>query len=459
MIQSLPMALPADRLESRIPDLKPRLTEAQAKVEANRCLYCHDAPCIQACPTSINVPEFIKRIATGNVEGAAQTILSANILGHSCASVCPVEVLCAGSCVYHKLGEPPIMIGRLQRHATEVAYDRGLRFFHKGRPTGMRVALVGAGPASLACAHELTRLGHEAVIFEGRSLPGGLNATGVAPYKLRAEEAMREVAYVQAIGFEIRTNCLVGRDYPLDKLTGDFDAVFLGVGLGPDSRLGLPGEDLPGCVGAVALIERIKNEAGFRLAHLGLPEVQHALVIGGGNTAIDAVRALSHLGIPRVTMVYRRGEAEMSGYAHELKAAKSEGVELAFWAAPVAVEGQGKVTGLRCERTRLDAAGKLQTLPDSAFTLDADLVVKATGQEKLATLLADVPGITLERGRVVVDPLTGQAGSSKIFAGGDCANGGKEVVNAAAEGKRAAQGIDAYLKAALRPVEREITAR
>ncbi len=454
MIQSLPLALPADRLESRIPELKPPLTEAQAKAEANRCLYCHDAPCIQACPTAINVPEFIKRIASGNVEGAAETILSANILGHSCATVCPVEVLCAGSCVYNQLGEPPIMIGRLQRHATEVAYDRGLRFFQKGRPTGLRVALVGAGPASLACAHELTRLGHEAVIFEGRAIPGGLNATGVAPYKLRAEEALREVAYVQAIGFEIRTGVMVGRDYPFEMLAGDFDAVFLGVGLGPDSRLGLPGEDLPGCMGAVELIERIKNEAGFRLS-----DVRHAVVLGGGNTAIDAVRELSHLGIPRVTMVYRRGEAEMSGYAHELLAARSEGVEFVFWAAPLAVEGHGKVSALHCERTRLDAAGKLQRVPDSAFKLDADLVVKATGQEKLAALLSAIPGITLDKGRVVVDPLTGQAGASKIFAGGDCANGGKEVVNAVAEGKRAARGIDAYLKAATRPTEREVSAR
>lgn len=454
MIQSLPMALPADRLESRLPDLKPRLTEAQAKAEANRCLYCHDAPCIQACPTAINIPEFIKRIGSGNVAGAAETILEANILGHSCASVCPVEVLCAGSCVYNRLGEPPIMIGRLQRHATEYAYDRGLRFFKKGRPTGKRVALVGAGPASLACAHELTRLGHEAVVFEGRAIPGGLNATGVAPYKLKAEEALREVAYVQGIGFEIRTNCMVGRDVRFEQLSTDFDAVFLGMGLGPDSHLALPGEELAGCVGAVALIERLKNEAGFRLA-----DVRHALVIGGGNTAIDAARELKHLGVPRVTMVYRRGEAEMSGYVHELLAAKQEGVELRFWAAPVEVLGHGHVNALRCEETRLSASGNLERIAGTAFTLDADLIVKATGQEKLASLLSAIPGVTLERGRVVVDPVTGQAGSSKVFAGGDCANGGKEVVNAAAEGKRAARGMDAYFKSASRPVAREVSVR
>lgn len=449
MIHPLPMALPTERLESGIPDLKPCLSDSQAKAEANRCLYCYDAPCIQACPTSINIPEFIKRIGTGNVEGAAKTILEANILGHSCASVCPVEVLCAGSCVYNHTEEPPIMIGRLQRYATSYAYDRGLRFFHKGKATGKRIALVGAGPSSLACAHELTRLGHEAVVLEGRAIPGGLNATGVAPYKLHAEEALREVAYVQAIGFEIRTNVLVGRDVAFEDLAAEFDAVFLGTGLGPDSRLGLPGEDLSGCVGAVALIERIKNEAGFKLAG-----VERALVIGGGNTAIDAARELKHLGVAKVTLVYRRGEAEMSGYAHELAAAKLEGVVICFWAAPVAVEGQGRVSGLRCERTRLDASGALVQVPGSSFVLEADLVVKATGQEKLTALLSGIPGLAVERGRVVVNAETGQAGSSKFFAGGDCVSGGKEVVNAAADGKRAARGIDSYLQRAGQPSER-----
>lgn len=454
MIHPLELALPDDRLESAIPDLKPKLTDLQAKVEALRCLYCHDAPCIQACPTAINVPEFIKRIATGNVEGAARTILESNILGHSCASVCPVEVLCAGSCVYNQMNEPPIMIGRLQRFATEYAYDRGLRFFEKGPATGLKVALVGAGPASLACAHELTRLGHEAVVLEGRAMPGGLNTTGVAAYKLHAQEALREVAYVQSIGFEIRTGCQVGRDVSFAELFRDFDAVFLGMGLGPDSQLGIPGEDLIGCVGAVALIERMKNEPGFRLQ-----SVSHALVIGGGNTAIDVVRQLKHLGVPKVTMAYRRGEAEMTGYSHELAAARKEGVEVAFWAAPTAVEGQGHVSGVRFQRTRLDAAGKLERVSDSDFVLEADLVVKATGQEKLAAMLAGIEGVSLERGRVVVDPQTGQVGSTKVFAGGDCANGGKEVVNASAEGMRAARGIDAYLRRAARPSELEVTVR
>lgn len=445
--------LPAQRLESEIPDLKPALTRDQAVAEANRCLYCYDAPCVVACPTDINIPEFIKRIATDNVKGAAKTILEANILGHSCARVCPVEVLCAGSCVYAEKGEPPIMIGKLQRYATEYAYDKGIQFFQAGPSTGKRVALVGGGPASLAAAHELRKAGHDVVVFEGRTMPGGLNTTGVAPYKYHAEDALKEVAYIQQIGVEIRTNTLIGRDLSFADLERDFDAVFLGVGLGPDSRLGIPGEDLAGCVGAVAWIERMKTERGF-----SLNGATRAVVIGGGNTAIDAVRELKHLGVTHVTMVYRRGEAEMTGYAHELAWARQEGVELCFWAAPVAVEGTERATGLRCARTAVNAEGKLE-MTGETFVLAADLVVRATGQEKLAAMLGAIDGLTIEKGRVVVNPESGATGNAKYFAGGDCANGGKEVVNAAAEGKRAARGIDAFLRRGDGPTEIQVTIR
>ncbi|MNS18944.1 NAD-dependent dihydropyrimidine dehydrogenase subunit PreT [compost metagenome] len=443
--------LPTQRLETAIPDLKPALTRDQALAEANRCLYCYDAPCVVACPTDINIPQFIKRISDDNVRGAAHTILESNILGHSCARVCPVEVLCAGSCVYAEKGEPPIMIGKLQRYATEYAYDHDIQFFQAGPATGKRIALVGGGPASLAAAHELRKAGHETVIFEGRSVPGGLNTTGVAPYKYHAEDALKEVAYVQAIGVEIRTNTLVGRDVSFEQLASEYDAVFLGVGLGPDSRLGIPGEDLPGCVGAVDWIERMKTEAGFTLNH-----VKKAIVIGGGNTAIDAARELKHLGVEAVTMVYRRGETEMSGYAHELAWARQEGVAICYWAAPAAVEGHTHVTGLRCARTQVGDDGKLHVLNEE-FVLEADLVVRATGQEKLTALLSGVPGLQIERGRLVVDAETGQTGNAKYFAGGDCANGGKEVVNAAAEGKRAARGINSYLRHSGSPSEISVT--
>jgi glutamate synthase (NADPH/NADH) small chain len=438
-----PRASLADgRIECAIPDHKPLLTETQAVAEANRCLYCHDAPCIQACPTGINIPEFIRRIATGNVGGSAETILEANILGHSCASVCPVEVLCAGSCVYNEMDQPAIQIGRLQRYATTHAYDAGMRFFSKGAATGHKVALVGAGPASLACAHELTRLGHDAIIYEGRDLAGGLNTTGVAPYKLQAGESLREVAYVQAIGFTIRNGVNVGRDVTFAELERDHDAVFLGIGLGPDSRLSMPGEDLEGCEGAVAFIERMKNDPSYFVT-----DIRRALVVGGGNTAIDAVRELRALGVPDVTMVYRRGEAEMSGYAHEMAQALQEGVKVRYWSAPLAVTGEGRVTGLKVAPTRVDGDGRLVIDEDQASVLPADLVLKATGQEKLAALVAGIAGIEIDKGRIRVDAATGQTGHPRYFAGGDCANGGKEVVNAAAEGKRAALGIHALLTA------------
>jgi len=432
--------LSPQRLERLITEQKPALSKASALAEANRCLYCFDAPCVQACPTAINIPEFIRRIANDNVVGAAKTIFEANILGHSCARVCPVEVLCAGSCVYLEKDEPAIMIGRLQRYATDHAVGQGIRFAQRGPDSGKKVALIGAGPASLAAAHELAVLGHTCVIFEGRTLPGGLNTTGVAPYKLQADVALEEVDYILGIGgIELRTGVWVGRDVSFSDLERDFDAIFIGVGLGPDSRTRIPGEDLPGVVGAVALIERIKNDPDFTLEH-----VQNAVVIGGGNTAIDIARELKHLKVASVTMVYRRTEETMTGYAHELAYAKQEGVKLEFCAIPQAVEGEAQATGLRC--ARVDA--QLVPLPGQNFTLPADLVVRATGQEKLAELLGGIRSLTLERGRVKADPLTHQTSHPKYFAGGDCVNGGKEVVNAAAEGKRAAHGIDAYLKTA-----------
>lgn len=440
--------LPPRRLEQVIGDLKPAYTESQAVAEANRCLYCYDAPCTQACPTHINVPEFIRRIATGNYKGSARTILESNILGLSCARVCPVEVLCEGACVYNTQGETPIHIGKLQRFATDWAYERGLRTFERGPDTGKTIALIGGGPASLACAHELSCLGHRCVIFESRPFLGGLNSTGIAPYKMLAHVAVREAEYVLGIGgIEVSSGLTVGKDISFADLERQFDAIFIGVGLGPDSRLHLPGEDLPGCVGAVGLIHRIKTEAGFQL-----PQCRKAAVVGGGNTALDAVRELKKLGVPEVTLVYRRSEQEMPGYDHEAEWARKEGVSFRFLTQPVAVLGTDRVTGLRCVRMTLgepDESGRRRPIPQegSEFEIPTDLVVKATGQEKLAALLAPIAGLKMEKGQVVVDPATGQTGHPQYFAGGDCVNGGKEVVNAAAEGKLAAQGIDRYLQA------------
>jgi len=437
--------LPAERLECRMPELKPALDDLQAVSEANRCLYCYDAPCIRDCPTHINIPEFIRRIATGNVRGAAKTILESNILGLSCSMVCPVEVLCVGACVYEHLGRPPIEIGKLQRYATEHAYRQGYQPFKAGAPNGRKVALVGSGPASLACAAELAQMGYRCDIFEGRDVPGGLNTWGVAPYKMYADDAIREVEFVRSIGnIEIHLNRWIAGS-KLVELAAAYDAVFIGVGLGKDSRLRVPGGDLAGVHGAVRLIEELKRRPAAEAQKL-LQGVRHAAVVGGGNTSIDVVRELRKLGVPQVTLCYRRGEKDMPAYDHESAYARKEGGAFLFHVAPAEVlsDANGRVRGLRLARVGADLKPTGEDV-----TLDCQLVAAAIGQEKLEELLAGVPGLTLDRGRVVVD-MHGQTSNPRFFAGGDCANGGKEVVDAAAEGKLAARGIHVWLEAKVR---------
>ncbi len=428
--------LPGDRGEAVFEDFKPPYTDRQAAAEANRCLYCFDAPCIQACPTEINIPEFIRKIATGNVEGSARTIFDSNILGMSCARVCPVEVLCVGDCVYNRMGEPPIQIGKLQRYATDKAFERGQQFYEAGPDTGRSVALIGAGPASLACAHRLRRFGHEVVIFEKRSQIGGLNTTGVAPYKMKADRSLEEVEWVLGIGgIEIRTGVEIGKDVTFEALEAQYDAVFLGIGLGEDNHLGIPGEDLPGVVGAVAFIEEMK------LKPYDMSGIRRAAVVGGGNTALDAVRELRGLGIADVTMVYRGTESGMSGYAHEWEAAKVEGVRAAWQTQPVAyVAGEsGRVAAVR--GVRLD--GNKQPVAGSEHEIPAELVLVAIGQAKLVGHLKAL-GMSVEKGRLVVDA-SGYTGRPKWYAGGDLISGGTEVVNAVAEGRDAAIAIHRFL--------------
>lgn len=431
-------ALPAQRSESVFADFKEPLNEAQAIAEANRCLYCSDAPCIKACPTAINIPEFIRKIGTGNVRGSARTIFDANILGTSCARVCPVEVLCVGSCVYNEMDAPPIQIGKLQRYSTDKALEAGWQFYTAGADTGKSVGLIGAGPASLAAAHELRKAGHAVTIYEKNALPGGLNTTGVAPYKMRADKSLQEAHWLLGIGgIEIR-NGVVGKDFSWDELQAKHDALFLGFGLGADSMLGIAGEELDGVHGAVEFIERMK------LGTVASSGVQRAAVIGGGNTAIDAVRELVGLGIPEVLMVYRGTTEGMSGYVHEWEAAKVDGVRALWQTLPDALLGSnGKVAAMRC--ARVDSSKNV--IPGSAWEEKVDLVLFAVGQAKLGELAKTLPGVRVEKGRIITndDGATGRAG---VYAGGDCANGGKEVVNAAAEGKRAAQAIDVYLRGA-----------
>ena len=439
--------LPKDRLENDLHDKKPLYSEAEARAEAERCLYCVDAPCIQACPTEIDIPTFIKKIATGNVRGSAKTIFDQNLLGYSCARVCPVEVLCVGKCVYTGWGRDPIQIGRLQRFATETATAKGQPTLLKRRieigKSSKKVACIGAGPASLAFAGYLALEGHEAVVFEQKAIPGGLNTTGIAPYKLHADDAVHEVEFVKELGVEVITGVEVGESDGAGRISGKkllatYDAVFIGVGLGSDTRLGIPGEDGPGVFGATAWIERMKLEmpSGARDEILG----KNVLIVGGGNTAIDVARECAQLGALEVTMLYRRTKESMSGYEHEMDGARMDGVMLVTHVQPVAFvrDAAGKLTALRVAKT--DAAAK--PIAGTEHDIPCDMVALAIGQSKLRAVAKQLPGVDLDaRGCVACDPRNGQTGNLKVFAGGDCINGGKEVVNAVADGRNAARTL------------------
>nr|QDA77033.1 dihydropyrimidine dehydrogenase subunit [Jahnella sp. MSr9139] len=454
-----PFPIPSGRLEERFEEKSPLYQEAEAVAEANRCLYCVDAPCVKACPTSIDIPGFIRKIGTGNVRGSARTILTANLLGQSCGQVCPVEVLCAGSCVYTTWGREPIRIGKLQRYAVEAALAKdGPPLLPRKPPTGRRVACVGAGPASLAVAGYLALEGHRVEIFDRKPLPGGLNTLGVAPYKMKADQSLHEIQWILSLGdVALRAGVAVVTEpkgegeIAARALLAEYDAVFLGLGLGDDSRLGIPGEQGAGVAGAVDFIERLKVEPG-----LALSGVQRAAVIGGGNTALDVAHELALLGVD-VALVYRRSRAEMAGYAHELEGARVDGAHLVENRIPLEIlrEG-GRVTGLKVARA--EGGKALPHLEARAEEiLPVDLVVVAIGQSRATQVALAFDGVALDaKGRVVIDPATGRTGHSKVWSGGDCVNGGDLVVTAVADGKRAARSIHAAIHATPeRPAERQ----
>ena len=428
--------LPDDpQLRERFGDLKPPLTPQAAVIEANRCLNCFDAPCTAACPTHIDVPGFIKRIASGNLRGSAMRILDANILGSSCARVCPVEVLCEGSCVLHRQNHKPIQIAQLQRHAMDSFYATGQKITAASREAkGPRVACIGGGPASLACAAELCRHGAHATIIERRPLPGGLNTYGVAEYKLRAADSLREVEMIQKMGVEFRFGVSVDSASALRELEAQFDYVFLGLGLGAMQRLGIPGEDLKGVMNALELI------AGYKVGHIRQIHGT-VVVVGAGNTAIDAANAARRLGAQKVYMLYRRGETDMSAFNFEYEHAKQEGVQFLWGMQPVAIrpEAHGR---LQLETVQMQTVnGKLVQVADSQTTIDCDMIVPAIGQSPLAQLVQELRGVEVKEGRIVADRATGQTGNPRYFAAGDCVNGGREVVDAVAGGKRAARAM------------------
>ncbi|MBI1789857.1 MAG: NAD(P)-dependent oxidoreductase [Acidobacteria bacterium] len=443
MRQAAPPLSAAD-FEGNFAEIHPPLAPQAAIAEANRCLFCFDAPCATACPTHIDVPRFIKKISSGNPRGSALTILDANILGLSCSRVCPVDVLCEGACVMHHDHKAPIEIGRLQRHAMDYFYAHGPRLAAAGRETGKRVAAIGGGPASLACAAELRRRGVAVTVFDARPLPGGLNTYGIADYKFRPADSLREVELVRSMGVEFRCGVQVGSQVAIEELEREFNAIFVGVGLGPTEALGVPGEQLAGVVDALRFIAEYKTaEAKPRVG-------RRVVVVGAGNTAIDAATAAVRLGAEEVTIVYRRGEREMPAFKYEYEIAKQDGIRFEWLAQPAAIHGATCVEGVECARMELgppDATGRRapRPAPGVVFRLDCDMVITSIGQSRLVAFLRQCRGVRVESGRVVVNPRTGQTANPKYFAGGDCVNGGREVVDAVAEGKRAGQGIAQWL--------------
>ncbi|MEP7148298.1 MAG: NAD(P)-dependent oxidoreductase [Acidobacteriota bacterium] len=445
------------QIEDNFAEINPAMSPAEASVEANRCLYCYDAPCMHACPTHIDVPGFIKKIASGNLTGSARVIFDANPIGATCARVCPVEVLCEGACVEKTLLQKPIEIGRLQRYATDHALANDKQIFTKGESNGKSVGIVGSGPAGLSCASYLARLGYAVTIYERKEKPGGLDTYGMAEYKMPQSVSLAETERIAGMGVKFVLNTRVGPEslppheeggangesartdanpdtqnvqtVSFSDLDEWHDAIFLGVGLGATNRLSIPGEDLSGVYDALNFIERIKTR-DWKSVPLG----KTVVVLGAGNTAIDAVTQAKRLGAERVIMVYRRTEKDASAYAYEMELARKDGIEFVWQAAPIGIlTGEnGTRLSLRCEKT--DGSLALIEIP-------CDMVIKAVGQQKMKWFFENVAGVSLDdKGRVSVNGQM-QTSNPKIFAGGDCANGGAEAVDAAQMGKLAAQAI------------------
>jgi len=433
-----PARLSAEELAENFTDLHAPLQSHEAAVAADRCYFCHDAPCVTACPTDIDIPLFIRQISTGTPEAAAKTIFDMNILGGMCARVCPTEDLCEQACVREAAEGKPVEIGRLQRYATDTLMSKGVHPYARAAATGKRVAVVGAGPAGLSCAHRLAMLGHEVVMFDAMPKAGGLNEYGIAAYKSTDDFAAREVDWLVSIGgISIENGKALGDGLTLDGLAADYDAVFLGVGLGGVNALGAPGDDKDGVADAVSFIKELRQASDLA----ALPVGRNVVVIGGGMTAVDAAVQSKLLGAEQVTIAYRRGREAMSASRYEQDLAASHGVKLMFNVMPRAVHGNGAATEVELEYTSVEG-GKL-TGTGETVRIKADQVFRAIGQ----TLTTD-GGLDLD-GRKIAVSGAGRTSRDGVWAGGDCASGGDDLtVTAVAEGRDAAMDIHSVLTGA-----------
>jgi dihydropyrimidine dehydrogenase (NAD+) subunit PreT len=445
-MKNIASKLTQEQYEKNFKELHPAFSYGAALAEASRCLYCYDSPCMKACPTHIDISQFIKKISTDNLLGSAKTIFSSNWVALTCAKACPVAVLCEGACVLNEKGDKPIEIGRLQRYAIDNYFSEGMpSIFSKKHSNGKNVAIIGSGPAGLSCSAELALLGYNVTVFESSDIPGGLNTWGIAPYKMRKEDALKEVELVKSFGVNVKTGVAVGIDITFDELYKTYDSVFLGIGLGESRVLSVNGEELSGVISALDFIEQVKTEEWS-----SVPVGKRVAIIGAGNTSIDAATEAKRLGADEVMVIYRRSSQDMSAYNFEFDLAKKDGIVFHFLTAPKKIVGNKFVEGIECvrmEHTEPDANGKQSTrpVPGTEFVIPVDMVIKAIGQEAQNEFIASIPGVKFISGMVEINHDTYQTGNPKVFAGGDCINGGKEVVNAAYDGKMAAHGIDKFL--------------
>jgi glutamate synthase (NADPH/NADH) small chain len=424
-------------------DMHPPLGRPEALIEADRCYFCFDAPCTTACPTGIDIPGFIQKIRSDNITGSAHTILRENIMGGMCARVCPTEVLCEEACVRNTHEDKPVNIGLLQRYATDSIFESGAALFERGPDSGKRVAIVGGGPAGLSCAHRLSMLGHSSVVFNRDEKPGGLNEYGIAAYKTVDDFAQREVEYILSIGgIEVRNNSVLGKDFTLADLQDEYDAVFVGFGLGSVKDLGLPNENVDGVLNAVDYIAELRQAENKG----DLPVGNHIVVIGGGMTAIDIAVQTKRLGADTVEIVYRRGPDEMGASRYEQEFARTSGVNIRHWAKPKKLLAGDRIAGVEFEKTTLDANGKFSGTGET-FSLSADIVFKAIGQTTSEATLGAITGpLELNHGKIVTDDER-RTSLPGVWAGGDCVYGGDDLtVSAVQDGKIAALAIDRYLR-------------